>query len=65
LQPPAATSSSAAQPCAGTSKPERIAEQVAALELVPKLTEEVVARIEEAAGTAPPQLPVNHGHQYR
>jgi aryl-alcohol dehydrogenase-like predicted oxidoreductase len=49
----------------GTSKPSRIAEQVAALELVPKLTDEVMVRIEAACGTHPPAPPINEGYQYR
>jgi aryl-alcohol dehydrogenase-like predicted oxidoreductase len=49
----------------GTSKPSRVAEQVAALALVPKLTGEVMARIEAACGTRPPVPPINEGYQYR
>ncbi len=49
----------------GTSKPSRIAEQVAALELVPKLTDDVLVRIEAACETRPPAAPINLGYQYR
>lgn len=50
----------------GTSKPSRIAEQVAALDLVPKLTDEVMDRIEAVCGTHHrPAPPINEGYRYR
>ena len=49
----------------GTSKPARIAEQVRALALVPKLTPAIMERLDELCGTKPTPRSINGGHRYR